>query len=90
MDEKLFQRKLDELIQEVRSLPADQQKALNSLVDETVKRHNELKQAADSIRESVDFLRLSIKYILFDLEATRRENNYLKQMLDQSDNNKGD
>ena len=32
--------------------------------------------------ESIDFLRLSIKYMLFDLEATRRENAYLRKMLE--------
>ena len=30
-----------------------------------------------------DFLRLSIKYLLFDLEATRRENAYLRKMLEE-------
>jgi len=30
-------------------------------------------------------LRLSIKYILFDLEATRRENQYLRKMLEETD-----
>ena len=34
------------------------------------------------IEESIDRLRLQLKYILFDLEATRRENRYLRQMLE--------
>lgn len=36
----------------------------------------------DSINESFDYVRLQLKYLLFDLEATRRENRYLRQMLD--------
>ena len=30
----------------------------------------------------LDLLRLQVKYLLFDLEATRRENRYLRQMLE--------
>ena len=32
--------------------------------------------------EMVDHLTLQVKYLLFDLEATRRENRYLRQMLE--------
>jgi hypothetical protein len=34
-----------------------------------------------SAEELLDALRLQIKYLAFDLEATRRENRYLRQML---------
>lgn len=32
--------------------------------------------------DCLDLLRLQVKYLLFDLEATRRENRYLRQMLE--------
>lgn len=32
--------------------------------------------------EAVDQLRLQLKYLVFDLEATRRENRYLRKMLE--------
>jgi hypothetical protein len=35
-----------------------------------------------TVEESLDHLRLQMKYLLFDLEATRRENRYLRQMLE--------
>ncbi len=35
-----------------------------------------------STEETLEVLRLQIKYLLFDLEATRRENRYLRQMLE--------
>ena len=35
----------------------------------------------DSAEQTLDLLRLQVKYLLFDLEATRRENRYLRQML---------
>ena len=33
------------------------------------------------VDESLDYLRLSIKYLVFDLEATRRENEYLRKLV---------
>ena len=35
-----------------------------------------------SIDDALAGLRMQIKYVLFDLEATRRENRYLRQMLE--------
>ena len=32
--------------------------------------------------EIIDSLRVQVKYLLFDLEATRRENRYLRRMLE--------
>jgi len=43
--------------------------------------HERLRQTVSSLQESLDYLRLSIKYLVFDLEATRRENGYLRKML---------
>lgn len=34
-----------------------------------------------SVDGCVDYLQLQVKYLLFDLEATKRENRYLRQML---------
>lgn len=36
----------------------------------------------ESMSEGLDQLRLQLKYLMFDLEATRRENRYLRMMLD--------
>lgn len=36
----------------------------------------------NSIEDYFDQLRLQLKYVLFDLEASRRENRYLRQMLE--------
>ena len=33
---------------------------------------------------TLDYLRLSIKYLVFDLEATRREYGYLRKMLEET------
>ncbi|MGC9455035.1 MAG: hypothetical protein ACP5HU_09245 [Phycisphaerae bacterium] len=36
---------------------------------------------SQSIQQCLDEMQTHIKYLLFDLEATRRENRYLRQML---------
>jgi chromosome segregation ATPase len=82
MDEQAFQKKLAELVAEIGSLPASERSKLELLAKETSQRHKELKETVSSLHESIDFLRLSIKYLLFDLEATRRENAYLRKMLE--------
>lgn len=35
-----------------------------------------------SVDDALNALRLQVKYLVFDLEATRRENHYLRKMLD--------
>ena len=86
MDEATFQEKLGELVKEIGTLPVSQRKKLQLLADQTKQRHAELRKSVTSLQESLDYLRLSIKYLLFDLEATRRENAYLRRMIEESDN----
>lgn len=83
MNEETFQRKLTELIAEIGTLPAGERGKLELLAEQTRQRHRELKETVNSLQESIDFVRLSIKYLLFDLEATRRENTQLRKMLDE-------
>ena len=81
MDETTFQKRLAELLSEIASLPASQRSKLELLVADTKKRHEQLRASAGNVQESLDYLRVAIKYLLFDLEATRRENSYLRKML---------
>jgi hypothetical protein len=87
MDEATFQKKLGELVKEIGTLPPTQRKKLEVLAEETQQRHDQIKKSVSSLQESLDYLRLSIKYLLFDLEATKRENSYLRKMLEE-DNSK--
>lgn len=83
MDEKTFQAKLGELMGEISTLPKAEREKLTAMAQQTQARHQRLKQTVGELQESLDYLRLSIKYLMFDLEATRRENNYLRKMLEQ-------
>lgn len=82
MNEETFQRKLAELIAEIATLPAGERDKLELLAAQTRARHKQLKETVGQLQESIDFVRLSIKYMLFDLEATRRENAQLRKMLE--------
>jgi hypothetical protein len=87
MNEHEFQSKLAELMTEISTLPVTERKKLEQLADETRQRHERLRATVSSLQESLDYLRLSIKYLVFDLEATRRENGYLRKMLEETSGN---
>ena len=87
MNEETFQRKLAELVAEIQTLPEGERGKLEALAQQTRDRHKQLRETVSSLQESIDFVRLSIKYMLFDLEATRRENEQLRKMLDDRHNN---
>ena len=86
MDEAVFEQKLNELVSEIGSMPDSQQKKLMLLAKKTRETHDQLKKSVTHLHESLDYLRVSIKYLLFDLEATRRENTYLKKLLEDNSN----
>ncbi len=83
MDEKVFQAKLTELMGEISTLPKTEREKLEKMAEQTKARHQKLKKTVGDLQESLDYLRLSIKYLVFDLEATRRENRYLRKMLEE-------
>ena len=49
------------------------------------KSNRTIEKSVDTLQESLDFLRVCIKYQAYDLEATRRENQYLRRLLEGQD-----
>lgn len=82
MNEGEFQSKLSELINQIEELPESERGGLSKLAEETKARHAAMKKTIADLTESIDYLRLSIKYLVFDLEATRRENVQLRKLLE--------
>ena len=64
------------------SLPESERGELTQLAEETKTRHERMRKTIGELQDSLDYLRLSVKYLVFDLEATRRENQYLRKLLD--------
>ena len=82
MNDQDFQNKLAQLLQQIGTLPEDQRPQLERLAEETKSRHDRMKKTLTDLQDSLDHLRLTVKYLVFDLEATRRENKYLRQLID--------
>ncbi|HVU64603.1 MAG TPA: hypothetical protein VHC70_11545 [Phycisphaerales bacterium] len=82
MNEQDFQARLADLMQQLDTLPSPAREQLRQIADDTRDRHARMKKTVTELQDSLDYLRLSIKYLVFDLEATRRENQYLRKLLD--------
>lgn len=82
MKENEFQSRLNQLLSQIDTLPESDRPKLAQLASETNSRHQRMKKTITELQDSLDHLRLSVKYLVFDLEATRRENKYLRNMLD--------
>ncbi len=82
MNENEFQGKLTELLQQIGQMPSPEKEQLLALADDAKERHSKMRRTVGELQESLDYLRLSIKYLVFDLEATRRENQYLRKLLE--------
>lgn len=89
MTENDFQTRLAKLLEQIDTLPAAERPKLAQLAGETQARHQKMKKTIAELQESLDHLRLSVKYLVFDLEATRRENKYLRNLLESRQNGEG-
>ncbi|MCA9279421.1 MAG: hypothetical protein H6815_08985 [Phycisphaeraceae bacterium] len=87
MTENEFQARLEELVGKIDTLDPKDQDRLRKLAEETKARHNRMKKSVAELQESLDYLRVSVKYLVFDLEATRRENQYLRKLIDTTEEN---
>jgi hypothetical protein len=84
MDEQTFHNKFNELMSKIKELPDSERGRMEELAEETKERRERIQQSVTELQESLDYLRLSVKYLVFDLEATRRENAYLRKLVEQS------
>ncbi len=84
VDDQAFQNKFNELMQKLHELPDAERTRLEQLAQEAKNRRQRIQASVTELQESLDNLRLSVKYIVFDLEATRRENAYLRKLLEQA------
>jgi len=74
---------VDSLIRELESSGNAQD---NELARKMQLNQKKFEKSLADLQESLDYLRICIKYQVFDLEATRRENAYLRKLL----NRRGD
>jgi hypothetical protein len=81
MDEAILRDKVGELLSEVHRLPAVPRPASVDLASLALSQPSTMRRDMAALEESLDQVRLAIKYLVFDLEATKRENHLLRDML---------
>ncbi len=84
MNEANLEDKLNELVKEFGEAAEPQHRKLAKLAKQAQTNRKKLEKSINSLQESLDYLRVCIKYQVFDLEATRRENAYLRKLLEEN------
>jgi len=80
-DKAKLEEKVNDLVKEFWGMTNPQYKKLATLSKQASSNNKRLERSVNALQESLDYLRICIKYQLFDLEATRRENKHLRKML---------
>jgi hypothetical protein len=78
MDDAKLKTKIEDIAQLFTDCPAVGKAGMN--VSEGTYVPSESAASSTAV-DSLDHLRLQVKYLVFDLEATKRENKYLRKML---------
>jgi hypothetical protein len=73
---------LNDLIAAVNELPAEYQERLQSPLDRVTEYTRRRRRILNLIQEALSQLRMDMKYLMFDLEATRRERDAYKNSLE--------
>lgn len=84
MDDIRLEDKLNELVREFGEGLDPHHDKLAKLAEQAQANREKLEKSINSLQELLDYLRVCIKYQFFDLEATRRENEYLRRLLEES------
>ena len=81
MDKARLANELNELVKQFGGAADPTYKRLVVLAKQAEDSQKQIKHDIDYLNESLDYLRVCIKYLLLDIEATRRENDYLRKLL---------
>lgn len=84
MNDEQFIKMLDEIMGKIDNCPGSHAEALKKIA----KRHEitkELREVIGGLNESLETIGLMIKYLVFDLEATRRERDKFRMELEDMD-----
>ncbi len=82
MEDQKFDAQLAEVLDGIEGLGQEDRARIERFARQTRARHEKMRTTLAELQESLDHLRLSVKYLVFDLEATRRENQYLRRLIE--------
>ncbi|MFG0262911.1 MAG: transcriptional regulator [Novipirellula sp. JB048] len=74
---------LHEMIQAVNSLPARYRDVVAPSLQRVIECSTRRRRILNLVQEALSQLRLDMKYLVFDLEATRRERDSYREQLDE-------
>ncbi|MEM9185919.1 MAG: transcriptional regulator [Planctomycetota bacterium] len=75
---------LQQLAAAVRSLPPKQAAELTPLLDRVVESTSRRRRILTLVQDALSQLRLDMKYLMFDLEATRRERDEYRRQIEEA------
>ncbi|MEM7456055.1 MAG: transcriptional regulator [Planctomycetota bacterium] len=73
---------LTELMNEIEQLPGEYRERLSQPLNRVVEYTRRRRRILNLIQEALSQLRMDMKYLMFDLEATRRERDHYKSALE--------
>ncbi len=79
MDERIFQTRCASLLEAMAQLPESVRASLGRQLAADEETHQD---GAGAFAGQMHAMRLGLTYLVFDLEATRRENRYLRRLID--------
>ena len=82
MEEPVSKNDSTDVTNALNSISSLQGKELMELAAQLGSGRKKLSESLTKLQQSLDYLRVMVKYQLFDLEATRRENAQLRKMLE--------
>ncbi len=78
---------LQELVSAISALPARYRDAITPALDRVVECSTRRRRILNLVQEALSQLRLDMKYLIFDLEATRRERDSFREQLEERGSN---
>ncbi len=82
-DRNTVPRELLELGRRIAQLPEEDYRRLEASYSQVVDCFRRRRRILDLVQEALAQLRLDIKYLMFDLDATRQERDALREQLDE-------
>ncbi len=84
MDDSILENNCTNAVKKIDAISLHIKIELSMLANRVDKGQNRLIKSLSNLQESLDNLRATIKYQVFDLEATRRENSDLMTLLEEN------
>jgi len=77
-------RELLDLVEALAALPTEQREMIDPLLTRVIDSNRRRRRILSLIQDALSQLRLDMKYLAFDLEATRRERDEYRQKLEET------